>query len=32
MPVGATIHDALRAAQAVDAMITSSDERKWVSL
>lgn len=31
-PVGATIHDALRAAQVVDAMITSSDERKWVSL
>jgi predicted dehydrogenase len=31
-PVGATIQDALRAAQVVDAMITSSNERKWVSL
>lgn len=31
-PVGATIHDALRAAQVVDAMIISADERKWVSL
>ena len=31
-PVGATIHDALVAARTVDAMIVSSDERKWVTL
>jgi predicted dehydrogenase len=31
-PVGATVHDALAAAQVVDAMITSSDEKKWVRL
>lgn len=31
-PVGATIHDALAAARVLDAMILSSDERKWVSL
>lgn len=31
-PVGATIHDALAAAAVVDAMILSSDERKWVKL
>lgn len=31
-PVGATIHDALTAAQVLDAMIESSDERKWVTL
>jgi predicted dehydrogenase len=31
-PVGATIHDALAAAKVVDAMILSSQERKWVSL
>ena len=31
-PVGATIHDALVAAKVVDAMIQSSEERKWVSL
>jgi predicted dehydrogenase len=31
-PVGATIHDALAAARIVDAMVLSSDERKWVSL
>lgn len=31
-PVGATIHDALAAARVVDAMIISSDERKWVTL
>ncbi len=31
-PVGATIHDALAAAKVVDAMITSSEQRKWVSL
>lgn len=31
-PVGATIHDALAAAKVVDAMIISSEERKWVSL
>ncbi|NRQ51207.1 Gfo/Idh/MocA family protein [Aeromicrobium stalagmiti] len=31
-PVGATIHDALTAARVVDAMIQSSDERKWVKL
>jgi predicted dehydrogenase len=31
-PHGATIHDALIAAQTVDAMIESADERKWVSL
>jgi predicted dehydrogenase len=31
-PVGATIHDALAAATVVDAMILSSNERKWVTL
>jgi predicted dehydrogenase len=31
-PVGAPIHDALAAARIVDAMVLSSDERKWVSL
>lgn len=31
-PVGATIHDALAAARVVDAMVLSSDERKWVTL
>ena len=31
-PVGATIHDALAAAKIVDAMILSSNERKWVTL
>ncbi|MCW2768673.1 MAG: myo-inositol 2-dehydrogenase [Aeromicrobium sp.] len=31
-PLGATIHDALAAAKVVDAMILSSNERKWVSL
>jgi predicted dehydrogenase len=31
-PVGATIRDALAAAKVVDAMILSSNERKWVSL
>ena len=31
-PVGATIHDALAAAKVVDAMVLSSEERKWVSL
>jgi predicted dehydrogenase len=31
-PTGATIHDALAAARVLDAMIQSSDERKWVSL
>ena len=31
-PVGATVHDALSAARVVDAMITSSDEKKWVRL
>jgi predicted dehydrogenase len=31
-PVGATIHDALAAAQVLDAMIISSNERKWVTL
>lgn len=31
-PVGATIHDALTAATVLDAMILSSDERKWVKL
>jgi predicted dehydrogenase len=31
-PIGATIHDALAAAKVVDAMILSSDERKWVTL
>ena len=31
-PVGATIHDALAAARVVDAMIESSDERKWIQL
>ncbi len=31
-PVGATIHDALAAAKVVDAMILSSEQRKWVSL
>lgn len=31
-PHGATIHDALVAARTVDAMIESSDERKWVRL
>ena len=31
-PQGATIHDALAAAQVLDAMVESSDERKWVSL
>lgn len=31
-PVGATIHDALAASKVVNAMIISSDERKWVSL
>lgn len=31
-PVGATIRDALTAAKVLDAMIESSNERKWVSL
>jgi predicted dehydrogenase len=31
-PVGATIQDALRAAQTVDAMQTSIAERRWVTL
>jgi predicted dehydrogenase len=31
-PVGATIHDALAAAKIVDAMVLSSNERKWVTL
>ena len=31
-PVGATIHDALAAARIVDAMVISSNERKWVTL
>jgi predicted dehydrogenase len=31
-PHGATIHDAVVAAEIVDAMILSSNERKWVSL
>lgn len=31
-PVGATIHDALAAAKVVDAMLLSSNERKWVTL
>ncbi|WP_245155033.1 Gfo/Idh/MocA family oxidoreductase [Nocardioides sp. 1609] len=31
-PVGATIHDALVAAEIVEAMIESADERRWVSL
>lgn len=31
-PVGATIHDALSAAKVLDAMVTSSTERKWVTL
>ncbi|MCL3818173.1 Gfo/Idh/MocA family protein [Aeromicrobium wangtongii] len=31
-PVGATIHDALAAAKILDAMVLSSDERKWVTL
>ena len=31
-PVGATIHDALAAARVLDAMVLSSDERKWVTL
>ena len=30
-PVGATIHDALRAARVVDAMQESIDERRWVT-
>lgn len=31
-PYGATIHDAVVAAEIVDAMILSSEQRKWVSL
>ena len=31
-PVGATIHDALKAATVLDAMMESSNERKWVKL
>ncbi len=31
-PVGATIEDALAAAEVVDAMLTSARERRWVSL
>ncbi|MGA8851885.1 MAG: Gfo/Idh/MocA family oxidoreductase [Aeromicrobium sp.] len=31
-PVGATIHDALAAAIVVDAMLQSSEQRKWVKL
>ncbi|AXT84464.1 myo-inositol 2-dehydrogenase [Aeromicrobium sp. A1-2] len=31
-PVGATIHDAVVAAEVVDAMLESSSERKWVML
>jgi hypothetical protein len=29
-PIGATIHDALRAAELVDAMQTSISEHRWV--
>ncbi|WP_246060921.1 Gfo/Idh/MocA family protein [Nocardioides dongxiaopingii] len=31
-PVGATIHDALVAAEIVEAMVASADERRWVTL
>jgi predicted dehydrogenase len=31
-PVGATIHDALAAAEVVDAMVESADQRRWVTL
>jgi hypothetical protein len=31
-PVGATVHDALRAALVVEAMQTSVSERRWVAL
>ena len=30
-PLGATIHDAVRAAQLVDALAESAQERRWVS-
>ena len=31
VPQGATIHDAVRAAELVDAMVTSYEERRWVT-
>jgi predicted dehydrogenase len=31
-PVGATIHDAVVAAEIVDAMLASSEQREWVTL